>query len=264
MKGYIPLYRKMMDWEWYDEANTMRLFVHCLLKANHKDAKWRGHDVKKGSFITSIATLAHELKMSKQNVRTAIANLETTGEITRKPTHHYTVINVVNWALYEVKGAAANTQDNTHLTHGQHTPNTRLTTVNNDKNEKNDKKKDVKDNVGKPDDVPYTEIVSYLNELIGTRYKATTPKTKELIRARWNEGFRTDDFKAVIEIKKAEWLGDTKMEKYLRPSTLFGTRFESYLNQLNDKRVADGVRKGIPKDVDVDWFDDYLKRQGKT
>ena len=72
-------------------------------------------------------------------------------------------------------------------------------------------------------------IVDYLNEKAGTKYKHTTRKTKDCIRARMKEGFTLDDFFRVIEVKCAEWLG-TEWEKYLRPETLFGTKFESYLN----------------------------------
>lgn len=76
----------------------------------------------------------------------------------------------------------------------------------------------------------YISIVSYLNEKAGTKYKHTTAKTKSAIRARLAEGFTVDDFKTVIDKKCGEWLCDPKMEKYLRPETLFGTKFEGYLN----------------------------------
>lgn len=79
--------------------------------------------------------------------------------------------------------------------------------------------------------IPYLEIVDYLNAKAGTSYRHTSKKTQQLIRARWNEGFRLDDFKIVIDKKVAEWFNDPKMNKYLRPETLFGTKFESYLNQ---------------------------------
>lgn len=74
------------------------------------------------------------------------------------------------------------------------------------------------------------QIIDYLNEKCNTKYKSTTNKTKILINARLNEGFNLDDLKKVVDIKTSEWL-NTKMEQYLRPETLFGTKFESYLNQ---------------------------------
>ena len=74
-------------------------------------------------------------------------------------------------------------------------------------------------------------IVSYLNKICNTRYRHNTESTKRHIRARLNEGFTEQDFYEVIDKKHAQWGGDPKMAEYLRPETLFGTKFESYLNQ---------------------------------
>ena len=74
------------------------------------------------------------------------------------------------------------------------------------------------------------EIVDYLNQAAGTNYKTGTGKTVRSIKARLNEGFTVDDFKKVIDKKVAEWKG-SDMEKYIRPETLFGSKFEGYLNQ---------------------------------
>lgn len=86
------------------------------------------------------------------------------------------------------------------------------------------------------DDVPYKEIVDYLNLKTSKSYKHSTSKTKSLIKARWNEGFRVDDFKKVIDNKCFEWVGNPGMAKYLRPETLFGNKFEGYLNENNLKQ----------------------------
>ena len=78
--------------------------------------------------------------------------------------------------------------------------------------------------------IPYKEIVDYLNEKTGKNFKHKTAKTRKFIEARWNQDFRLDDFKKVIDVKTDEWL-NTDSDKYLRPETLFGTKFEGYLNQ---------------------------------
>ncbi|HEL1804171.1 TPA: phage protein [Streptococcus suis] len=80
------------------------------------------------------------------------------------------------------------------------------------------------------DDIPYKEIISHLNEKANRNYKANGSKTRNNIKARWNEGFRLDDFLHVIDTMVKDWSG-TKYEKYLRPETLFGPKFEGYLNQ---------------------------------
>ncbi len=74
-------------------------------------------------------------------------------------------------------------------------------------------------------------IVEYLNDKIGAHYKPNGKKIKELIRARMNEGYTVEDFKTVIDKKFKSWGNDPKMSLYLRPSTLFGTRFGEYLNE---------------------------------
>ncbi|GAA0179071.1 hypothetical protein SH2C18_20150 [Clostridium sediminicola] len=74
------------------------------------------------------------------------------------------------------------------------------------------------------------KIIDFLNEKANTSYKASTRANKKVIEARLNEGFKIDDFFKVINIKSLEWMG-TDYEKYLRPQTLFGTKFEGYLNQ---------------------------------
>ncbi|HFI0171071.1 TPA: conserved phage C-terminal domain-containing protein [Streptococcus suis] len=80
------------------------------------------------------------------------------------------------------------------------------------------------------DDIPYKEIISHLNEKANRNYKVNGSKTRTNIKARWNEGFRLDDFIHVIDTMVKDWSG-TKYEKYLRPETLFGPKFEGYLNQ---------------------------------
>ncbi len=83
-------------------------------------------------------------------------------------------------------------------------------------------------------DMPFIDkvkyIVEHLNEKAGKRYKPTSKDTQTLIRARMNDGYSMEDFVAVIDKMTTKWKGDAKMDDYLRPSTLFGTKFENYLN----------------------------------
>ena len=81
------------------------------------------------------------------------------------------------------------------------------------------------------DHIPFQEIIKHLNDKTNFNYRHTSHKTKDLIKKRWSEGYTLDDFKTVIDKKTAEWLNDPKMNKFLRPETLFGTKFESYLNR---------------------------------
>ena len=90
--------------------------------------------------------------------------------------------------------------------------------------------------------IPYKEIVDYLNEKTGKNFKHKTAKTRKFIEARWNQDFRLDDFKMVIDVKSDECL-NTDSDKYLRPETLFGTKFEGYLNQKTKSTGMDQLER---------------------
>ena len=99
------------------------------------------------------------------------------------------------------------------------------------------KERDIQSSSDELDDIPYKEIIDYLNEKTNSQFRNSTKKTQTLIKARFAEGFNLEDFKKVIDTKATEWLNDSKMSKFLRPETIFGTKFESYLNQkvVNDR-----------------------------
>ena len=103
------------------------------------------------------------------------------------------------------------------------------------KNEKGELLKDNKNTLSDKSDhartYPYAEVISYLNQKAGTAFKVNSKDTRKHIKARIDEGFTVEDFKAVIDRKVTEWGNNPEMAQYLRPSTLFGTKFESYLNQ---------------------------------
>ena len=97
--------------------------------------------------------------------------------------------------------------------------------------------------------IPYKEIIDYLNLITNSNYRSTTNKTRDLIKARYNEGFTLENFKLVIEKKYREW-ANTEYSKYLRPETLFGTKFESYLNQP----IIQATTKDIAEYMDFSDF----------
>lgn len=126
--GWISLYRKFTEWEWYDCANVKALFIHCLLKANRNANLWRGVQIKEGQFVTSLERLSSELGMSVQQVRTALSKLKSTNEISVKSTNAYSMITVNNYAKYQ--GERSRTERA-----GQQAANTPPTTNNNDNKE---------------------------------------------------------------------------------------------------------------------------------
>ena len=213
MNGYIKIWRKMTEWEWYQDGNTFRVFMHLLLLANHEDKKWKGLLIKRGQRVTSLNKLSAELGLSKQEIRTALCKLQATHEITCEATHKHTVVTIENYSNYQVDTRESNTQNNTQ-------PNTVATLNKNDKNIRIQEK-----NI-----YIVEQVVDYLNLKANTKYRSNSSKTQKCINARIHEGYTEEDFYKVIDNKCTDWLG-TEWEKFLRPETLFGTKFENYLNQ---------------------------------
>ena len=113
--------------------------------------------------------------------------------------------------------------------------------------------------VKKKESPPYQEIIDYLNEKAGKKFKVND-KTKAHINARVNDGYTLADFRAVIEKKVAEWRG-TEMDKFLRPETLFGTKFEGYLNQnetVRKKAKSTGFSNFEERNYDFDALEREL------
>ena len=99
---FIKIDRNILDWGWYKDANTFRVFMHLLLTANIKPHKFLGVEIGRGEVATSLNSLAENLGISIRSVRTAISHLETTGEVTVKRHPRFSVISMPNWDLYQV------------------------------------------------------------------------------------------------------------------------------------------------------------------
>ena len=100
-KEYIKVFRKMLQWEWYTDSKTKALFLHCLLKANWKDTKWKGMVIKRGQFVTSLSSLSKETGLSIREVRTALTHLKTTNEVTECVTSKFRIITVLFYDEYQ-------------------------------------------------------------------------------------------------------------------------------------------------------------------
>lgn len=113
MEGWISLYRKFVNWEWYTDANTMRVFLHLLLLANHKENKWRGILIERGQLVTSYNSLSDDLNLTVQEIRTSFKRLKSTNEITTKPTNKYTLVTILKYNDYQDNQKENNKQTNT-------------------------------------------------------------------------------------------------------------------------------------------------------
>lgn len=101
MNGHIKLHRGMLEWGWYTDLPTCKLWLHLLLRANYKACEWHGIEIPRGAFATSYTALSAESGLTVKQVRTALDKLKSTGEITVKTNRHYTVITVSKYDEYQ-------------------------------------------------------------------------------------------------------------------------------------------------------------------
>ena len=101
--GWIKLHRQILNWEWYSDTNTFRLFLHLILTANYKDQKHQGKLIKKGTLITGRDKLSIETGLSVREVRTCLERLKSTNEIAIKSNSKGTEIQVVNYDKYQIE-----------------------------------------------------------------------------------------------------------------------------------------------------------------
>lgn len=127
MNGHIKLHRSVLDWEWWDDQNTFRLFITILLLANWKGKKWHGKTIRRGQLWTSIPTLSEKSGLTIQQTRTALNHLKSTGEITDKPTRNGRLITVVNYGKYQANDEEVTRKLTDKLTDDQPTANRPLT-----------------------------------------------------------------------------------------------------------------------------------------
>jgi uncharacterized phage protein (TIGR02220 family) len=238
---------------WLNSTLEQQVILMTLIAmANFKPNEWEfegeKYKLEAGQFITSAKSISEATggTVTRQNIRSALKRFEKLEFLTTKSTNRSTLVTLVNWESYQI-----NTKEVTNkVTLAQPTGNQRVTTI----EEGNKEKKVIKEDI-------YSPIINYLNKNADKNYKAIGKKTQSLIDARIKEGFTLDNFYKVIDTKTREWV-NTEHDKYLRPETLFGTKFESYLNQKEVKNGKSTRNGGKNEEEDEDrWgLKDIVKR----
>lgn len=100
-RGWIKIYRSLLDWEWFDDAETVQLFIYLLVTANYEDKKWRGMVVERGQTIIGVAALAKRLGSTERKIRTRLEYLTNSGTISRKTTNRFTIVTICNYDSYQ-------------------------------------------------------------------------------------------------------------------------------------------------------------------
>lgn len=245
MAGWIKLHRQIQNhWIWED-SEKLKWWLDLILMANHQDNKVLINGelvvIEMGERHTSEEKLAARWGVSRNTVRKFLNLLVKDDMISiKKSRQNGTTYKVRNYNVYQ--GFSEEKKQQTE----QRTEQQKDNGVNNELNiNKNDKEGKNEKNVKNKE--IYSSVVAHLNEAAGTSFKESSKATQRLIDARLKEKFTEEDFKQVIDKKVAEWKGNPKMEQYLRPNTLFGTKFESYLNQNNNKQPKGGSPLGWPE-----------------
>ncbi|MFB5519511.1 phage replisome organizer N-terminal domain-containing protein [Enterococcus casseliflavus] len=186
--------------------------------------------------------LAADFDFNIEFVQFALITLEKYSMITR----YQDILFIKNWEEYQSIEGLEKVREQNRIRQARHKEKQRQLTLGNvtanvsgnagvtesnatDIDKELDKELDKERDIDK-EKIPYSDIIKYLNEATSKSFKVTQ-KWKDLIKARWNEGQRLDDFKKVIDVKTNQWLNNQEMNKYLRPATLFGNKFDDYLNE---------------------------------
>lgn len=126
-EGWIKLHRSILDWQWYKDINTFYLFTYLILSANYEPKKWLEYTIERGQVVIGRKALSETLKLSEQQIRTALKKLEKSGNITTKSTNRFTIVTICNYDKYQqVETAEQPTSkptDNQQITNKQPTDN---------------------------------------------------------------------------------------------------------------------------------------------
>lgn len=232
MKGdYIKINRSLLEWGWYKDKNTSRLFIHMLLKANWKDGFFLGIEIKRGSFVSSLAKLSEETNLSVREIRTAIKHLESTGEVTSKKYNKFSVFTVNNYFAYQ----SSDTQSDKQSTSNRQASDKQVTTI--EEGKKGRKKEYIDTNVSiKQHSIQ--SIIDAWNQLepygIKMIYRINPGSKRCTSLIALLEQFGEEKvIQAVDKVKQSEFLQG-------KTDTRFSLNFDWFINPDNFEKILDG------------------------
>ncbi len=188
-QGWICLHRQMLEWEWYSDVNTTRLFIHCLLKANHKDKKWQGKVIPRGSFITGRNVLSDETGLTVRQIRTALDKLKSTNDLTIKATNKNSLVTVVNYDFYQDVDNKTTSKTTNKRPNERPTDDHQTTTTNNDNNETMITNKDILPN-GNSENAKHCSPKQVM-DLYNEKFKGLYPRQMRELTANRQATIRT-------------------------------------------------------------------------
>ena len=131
--GYIKIHRTLLEWEWFDSAEMVKVFLYLLLSANYEERNWRGMTIKRGQLVTSWESLSRATRLSVRTLRTCIGRLENDKAIIRKTTSQFSIITICNYDRYQSSDLserqASDKQNDKQTTNGEETSHVRATSI---------------------------------------------------------------------------------------------------------------------------------------
>ena len=242
-RGYIKLWRKSLDGGWLSNPNLWTFWSYCLLKASHKKYKtilgFTEIELEPGQFIFGRKQASKDIGLSEQMVRTCLHTLKSTNNITIKSTNKFSIISIINWDIYQSEEEEVNQQNNQQN-------NQRLTSKQPTTNHIQEQQEHKEDNIlsvsGKNGHVPYLEIQTAFNEILGDflpQISALNEQRKKTIKQRFN----TDD-----KTKTLEWWRDQFFPLIADSDFLTGRNgkwtscsFDWILKQANFQKIREGT-----------------------
>ena len=222
--GYVRLYRNLINSQIFQNEKLLKIFIWCLLKATYKERTQivgrTSIELKEGQFIFGRNKAALELDMPPSTLWDYIKLLKKMKTISIKSNNKYSIVTIEKWEIYQSKDLNYDKESNYKIDNKSTSNGQQIDTNNKEYKVYNDKNKEI-----------YNRVITRLNEKANKNYKSDTKRTMNYIEARLQEGFTEEDFYKVIDTKCNEWLNNDTMNQYLRPETLFGSKFEKYLNQ---------------------------------
>lgn len=263
-RGYVRLWRKTLDSAVFLDPHLFQFWAWCLMRAAWEPRTipvrtGRGNALialERGQFIFGRHSAAEALRCPASTLYDRLQTLQKLEMIDTQPGTHFSIITIRNFEHYQ-----SDTYDDRHpfrqASGTQPAPNRH-------KEELKHLRKDLKQSspvVEKTDaerrraSYPVDEVVEELNRATGSKFRPTTTATRRFIESRFRDGFTLDDFQAVIHGQAAAWLSNPEMRRYLRPETLFGSKFESYLQAARPSGKAAQAKPGKDWRLERDFLD---------
>ena len=230
---FIKIDRNILDWRWYQDGNTLRVFLHLLLKANIKDKDFEKITIHRGEVATSYGSIADALGLSVKNVRTAIEHLKETGEVAVNRHPKFQVISIKNYDRYQAVGSQ--TADNRQANGNQLAGNRQQS-----KNERiEESKNEINNNISSSKTNPKSEPPVWFEEVwnMYPRKRGKNQISKKSYQELEKAGY--DAVRRAIEAYKREIQVQRKEEKFiLYGSTFFNGRWKDYLDAPGFKEMT--------------------------